>query len=181
MSVQNIEELRAALPEYAKDTRLNLSNVLSAEGTPDVTDVQRMGIALSCAYAMQNAAVVAAILGAAGDVLGEKEQTAAKLAASLMAMNNVYYRFTHLVEDPEIGNLPAKLRMNGISNPGIPKVDFELASLAISALSGCGLCMKSHAHHLKEQGVPVAGIQAAVRIAAVVAAAAQTMTQEAMR
>ena len=61
-----------------------------------------------------------------------------------MGMNNIYYRFLHLVEDGEYQTMPARLRMNIIGNPGIDKLDFELLSLAVSAVNGCGLCVTSH-------------------------------------
>ena len=68
-------------------------------------------------------------------------QTAARAAAAIMGMNNIYYRFLHLVEDAEYQTMPARLRMNVIGNPGIDKLDFELLSLAVSAVNGCGLCV----------------------------------------
>src|SRR5204862_96628 len=70
--------------------------------------------------------------------------SAAHAAASIMAMNNVYYRFLHLVEDAEYAKLPARLRMNVIGSPGIARADFELLALAVSAINGCGTCVASH-------------------------------------
>jgi alkyl hydroperoxide reductase subunit D len=90
-----------------------------------------------------------------------------------MAMNNIYYRFTHLVSDKDIAKLPAKLRMNVIGSPGIAKADFELMSLAVSAINGCGMCMDAHVHELAKVGVSKNGIQSTVRIAAVINAAAK--------
>ncbi len=89
-----------------------------------------------------------------------------------MAMNNVYYRFTHLAGNQEYRNLPAKLRMNVIGQPGIDKVDFELFSLAVSAMNGCGMCIDSHEQILKKAGVTAEAIQTAVRIGAVLKAVA---------
>ena len=97
-----------------------------------------------------------------------------------MGMNNIYYRFTHLTSNPEYGKLPAKLRMNIIANPGASKVDFELWSLAVSAINGCGMCVDSHERVLKEHGVTTEQIQTAVRIAAVVHAVAATLEGEAV-
>jgi alkyl hydroperoxide reductase subunit D len=89
-------------------------------------------------------------------------------AAALMGMNNIYYRFLHLVEDAEYSGMPARLRMNAIANPGIPTADFELLSLAVSAINGCGLCITSHERQLRKHEVSRVAIQSAVRIAAVV-------------
>ncbi|KAK0339479.1 hypothetical protein LTR94_034363, partial [Friedmanniomyces endolithicus] len=89
-----------------------------------------------------------------------------------MAMNNVYYRFTHLAGNQEYRNMPAKLRMNVIGAPGIDKIDFELFSLAVSAMNGCGMCIDAHEDVLKKHGVKAEVIQGAVRLGAVLAAVA---------
>ena len=171
-SPANLEALRDALPEYAKDIRLNLGSVLTPEGAPDLTLEQIQGIALASAYATKNAVVIQAI-EAETSAAGEAVHNAAKAAATVMAMNNVYYRFVHLVHDEEIKKLPTKLRMNVIGSSGIAKLDFELMSLAVSAINGCGMCMEAHVHEVGKAGATKLGIQSAVRIAAVVSAAAQ--------
>ena len=93
-------------------------------------------------------------------------------------MNNIYYRFIHLSHDEEINKLPAKLRMSIIGNPGIAKVDFELMSLAVSVLNGCGMCIEAHARQLVEHGVSKQAIQSTARIAAVINSAAQVVSIE---
>ena len=64
--------------------------------------------------------------------------------------------------------MPARLRMNVIANPGVEKVDFELWSLAVSAINGCGACIDAHEKTLNEAGVAPASIQTAVRFAAII-------------
>src|SRR3546814_4876536 len=95
-----------------------------------------------------------------------------------MAMNNVYYRFVHIAANKEYGKLPARLRMNVIGKPGVEKVDFELWSLAVSAINGCGMCIDAHEHELRKGGLPTEAIQAAVRIASVVPAVATVLDAE---
>jgi lipoyl-dependent peroxiredoxin subunit D len=85
-----------------------------------------------------------------------------------MGMNNVYYRFTHLVSDDAYRSLPARLRMNVIANPGVPAVDFELYSLVASAINGCGACVDSHERALRKHEVSREAVQSAVRIGAVI-------------
>ncbi|HVV69319.1 MAG TPA: carboxymuconolactone decarboxylase family protein [Gammaproteobacteria bacterium] len=167
----NIEQLKNALPEYAKDIKLNLINVLSIDGAPDLNLNQIYGIALSSALATGNKEVITAITAQAENYLSEKELEAAKAATIIMAMNNVYYRFIHLASDKSYAAMPAKLRMNVIGNPGIDKVNFELNCLAVSAMNGCGMCMDAHAHELTKAGISKLGVQSCVRIAAVVNAA----------
>ena len=95
-----------------------------------------------------------------------------------MAMNNIYYRFMHLGTSADYKTLPARLRMNVIGKPGVDKVDFELWSLAVSAINGCGVCIDSHEKILREAGLSAEQIQAAVRIAATVHAVARTLSAE---
>ena len=104
--------------------------------------------------------------------LTDVQANAARGAAAVMAMNNVYYRFVHLVSNPEYGKLPAKLRMNLIGSPGIEKDDFELFSLAVSAMNGCGMCIDSHERVLQQHGMKVETIQFAARIGAIMKAVA---------
>ena len=92
-------------------------------------------------------------------------------------MNNIYYRFTHLVSDAEYAKLPARLRMNVMANPGIDKIDFELCSIAVSAIKGCGMCVDSHEKTLRQHGVSLQTVQSAVRIASVLQAVAVTIEQ----
>jgi alkyl hydroperoxide reductase subunit D len=171
-----LESLREQIPDFAKDIRLNLGTVMTAEGAPDLSQDQMYGIALATAYATKHPQLVAAVEGSAAALVDASIVQAAKAAASIMAMNNVYYRFLHLVHDAELSKLPAKLRMNVIANPGIAKVDFELMSLAVSAVNGCGMCMEAHVHEVSKAGVSKVGIQSAVRIAATINAVAQALT-----
>lgn len=170
-----LEKLKDSIPDYAKDVRLNLASILTPEGAPDLTQNQIYAIALASAYATKDKNIIDALLTeSVGKITGEEVQ-AAKAAASIMAMNNIYYRFLHLVSDKEYGKLPAKLRMNVIGAPGVPKADFELYSTAVSALNGCGMCMDAHARELEKHGVSKLAVQSAVRIAAVINSVSQSL------
>ncbi|MER2520849.1 MAG: carboxymuconolactone decarboxylase family protein [Bdellovibrionales bacterium] len=174
-TLTSLDDLIAAIPDYGKDIRLNLSSVLTTEGATDLQDHQIAAIALASAYATRNHELISAIKGHLRDKIDEAHVNAAKAAATIMSMNNVYYRFTHLVEDEELTKMPARLRMTIIGNPGIAKTDFELMSLAVSAINGCGKCMQAHAHEIEKQGVTKTAVQSAVRIASVISATAQAL------
>ncbi len=171
----SLEALKARLPDYAKDLKLNLST-LAAE--PSLTQQQRAGAFVASALASRNSGVTAAVIGEFGTQLSPEALTAAKAAASIMAMNNVYYRFTHLVAAPDYKTMPAKLRMNVLAKPGVEKADFELWSIAVSAINGCGMCLDSHERIVRGQGVSSEAVQTVVRIAAVVHAVAATLDGE---
>ncbi len=168
-------ELKNGLKDYARDTRLNFEAVLSEEGAPGLNRIQIWGTALSCAYATRSKALIDAVEGDAVEILSPEYVEAAKGAATIMAMNNVYYRFLHLSDDKEFSKMPARLRMNVIGKPGIPKVDFELFCLAVSAIAGCGMCVNSHIAEVRKAGLSNEGAQSSVRIASVINAAAQAL------
>lgn len=170
-----VEALRERLPDFAKDIRLNLSSVLKEDPASGLTPKQIYGVALASAYATKHRDVVDAIVADSASILSAEETNAAKAAATIMGMNNIYYRFTHLAHDAELSKLPVGLRMNVIGNPGIPKVDFELYSLAVSAINGCGLCIEAHNKTVEHGGISKHGVQHAVKIAAVLNAAAQAL------
>ncbi|QEX24167.1 alkyl hydroperoxide reductase AhpD [Hypericibacter adhaerens] len=173
----SIESLKNRLPDYARDLKLNLSS-LAAE--PGLTEQQRAGTFVASALASRNAEVTHAILAEFGPRLSPEALAAAKAAAAIMAMNNIYYRFVHLSSASDYKTLPAKLRMNVIAKPGVEKADFELWSLAVSAVNGCGMCIDAHERELRKAGLSAEQIQAAVRIAAVVHAVAATIEGEAV-
>ncbi|MBS7810651.1 carboxymuconolactone decarboxylase family protein [Roseococcus pinisoli] len=170
----SLESLRNALPEYAKDQKLNLGT-LSTE--PSLTQQQRAGTFVATALASRNARVIRAIVAEFGPQLSPEALNAAKAAASVMGMNNIYYRFSHLVGG-DYATMPAKLRMNVIGKPGVEKLDFELWSLAVSAINGCGMCMEAHERIVVQGGLSKEQVQSAVRIAAVVHATAVTIDAE---
>jgi alkyl hydroperoxide reductase subunit D len=167
-----IDSIRDQLPDYARDLRLNLGSVLTTSGAPGLTDKQIAMVALSTAIAARNPQLTRAIESWAQPQLDEAGINAARAAAAIMGMNNIYYRFLHLVEDGEYQTMPARLRMNVIGNPGIDKLDFELLSLAVSAVNGCGMCITAHERKLREGGVARESIQSSVRIASVIHAVA---------
>lgn len=170
LTTASVERIRDALPEAASDLRLNLQSVL-AEGV--LTPVQRWGVALACAHASRDADLVHALTQSARDEnidVAALEATLddARAAAALMAMNNVYYRFRHLVGKPSYSQIPARLRMQRIARTKGPKLDFELFCIAVSAVLGCETCIRSHEEVLRTGGVTEAAIHDAIRIAATI-------------
>ena len=172
----SLDALRDSLPAYAKDLSLNLSSLASETL---LTDQQKWGCFVASAYAVGSGAVIKAINAAATEGgLSAEAATAAKAAAAIMGMNNVYYRSLHLLQNQEYRTLPARLRMTVIGNPGVDKTDFELWCTAVSAVNGCGMCLDAHEEELKKRGVPNTAIQASFRIAAVVNAVSRVIEAE---
>lgn len=171
----SLDALREALPAYAKDISLNLSS-LASETT--LTEQQKWGAMLAAAHAVGAPAVIRAIEAEAEARLSPEARNAAKAAAAIMGMNNIYYRALHLMHNQEYRTLPARLRMNVLANPGVDKIDFELWSTTVSAINGCGACLDSHEAELRKHGATNVQVQAALRIGAVVNAASRVLAAE---
>ena len=165
----SLKEYGDSLPGCAKDIRLNLSSILADQL---LGDQRKYGLLLACAHGSGYRPLVAAADAECAARLTPEAANAARGAAAVMAMNNVYYRFVHLASNEEYAKLPAKLRMNFIGSHGIDKDDFELFSLAVSVMNGCGMCIDAHEKVLLGHGVKPETIQAGARIAAVMTAAA---------
>jgi len=170
-----LDTIRDAIPDYARDLKLNLGSVLTPTGAPGLSEKQIWAVALASAIASRNTELTRQIETLAAAHLEPEYVNGARAAAAIMGMNNIYYRFLHLVEDPEYAQLPARLRMNVLGNPGIGKADFELLSLAVSAINGCGTCVASHERQLRKHEFGREAVQSAVRIAATVHAVARVL------
>lgn len=160
-----VEDFKNRLPAFAKDVKLNVSSMLGDDSLPAQ---RRYGLFLACAISTRHAGLASAFDSLARAHLTPAALDAARAAATIMAMNNVYYRFVHLASNEAYETKPARLRMNVLGNPGVDKADFELWSLAVSAINGCGKCIDSHEKVLGEAGVNDDTIQTAVRFAAII-------------
>jgi lipoyl-dependent peroxiredoxin subunit D len=170
-----LEQISEAIPTYAKDLKLNLSSVFNqAELTPQ----QAWGTGIATALASRNQQLYKAIVAEAEKHLSKEALEGAKGAAAIMGMNNIFYRFQHLAENERYSSIPARLRMNIIRTHGADLVDFELWSIAVSAVNGCGKCIIAHEKTLVEKDVPAETIIAAVRIASVLHAIASVLEAE---
>ncbi|HSN69366.1 MAG TPA: carboxymuconolactone decarboxylase family protein [Thermoanaerobaculia bacterium] len=170
--MRTLEEIRASLAEPARDTKLNLQTVL---GQSSLSPAQLWGTAVASAIASRNAELREAMIAEARARVEEIVVDDAMAAASLMAMNNVYYRFRHMIGKEAYSQKPARLRMQRIAKPATSKADFELFCLAVSAINGCEACVRSHEAVVLEGGITEDQVHDAVRVAATVHAAAVSM------
>lgn len=171
-----IEALLERVPAWAKDLKLNLGNLLRQ---PELTQQQLWGTAVACAIAARNPELVKAVVEDAAVQMEPAALEAAKSAAAIMGMNNVYYRFLHLTTNEKYRTIPARLRMQAIRNHGIDQHDFELWCVAVSAMNNCQACVASHEQVVREKGITEEAIVAAVRISAVIHALASVFDAEA--
>nr|WP_313775122.1 alkyl hydroperoxide reductase AhpD [Mycobacterium sp.] len=168
----SIDGVKDALPEYAKDLKLNLGAIVR---TTELNEQQLWGALVATAAATKSQRLLREIAEDALDVLSEEAYNAALGAAAIMGMNNVFYR-TKGQLDGRYDDLRAGLRMNIIANPGVVKEDFELWSLAVSAVNGCGHCVSAHETVLRDAGVDRTAIFEAVRLASIVSGVAQALS-----
>jgi lipoyl-dependent peroxiredoxin subunit D len=163
-----LDDLKARIPDFAKDVRLNLDSVLTRSS---LEQADALGAALAAAYAARSKTLVDAIRGAGQ--LNDVDTNAALSAAALMGMNNVYYPYVEMAEDPDLQSQRPELRMNAYgTHGGVEKKRFELFALAASIVGKCLFCVQSHYKLLKEGGFTSQQLRDVGRIAAVIAAAA---------
>jgi alkyl hydroperoxide reductase subunit D len=170
-----LESLIDQFPDYARDIKLNLGNVLRQT---ELSPQQLWGTALACATASRNSELLTAIGTEAKQHLSPEAFDAARTAAAIMGMNNIYYRFLHLTDNGKYATIPARLRMQGIRSHGIDHVDFELWCTAVSAINNCPACVASHEKVVREKGISEEQVAAAVRIASVMHAAATVLDEQ---
>jgi len=162
----SLDALIDTLPEYAKDLKLNYSSLV--RNNTELTPQQLWGTVVATAIATRNNALTAAALAHAATQLTPTALEAAKAAAAIMGMNNIYYRFHHLTGNEKYATLPARLRMNVLRTHGADPVDFELWSLAVSAINGCGKCVDAHEKIVREKGATEELVAAIIRVASVI-------------
>jgi alkyl hydroperoxide reductase subunit D len=165
-----VDQLKEALPDYAKDTRLNIDAVIKRSTLPAE---EAEALALAAAFATGNTKLWTWI---ESQIENKTESNAAMTAASIMAQNNVWYPFVEMAEDDSLKGLPAQLRMNAIaSHGGTTKARFEAYSLAASIIGKCHFCVKAHYDTLKKEGYSVEQLRDIGRIAAVMSSVARVL------
>ena len=169
-----LNALKERIPDYAKDIRLNLDGTI-ARSSLDKADA--LGAALAAAYAARCKTIVDAIRSS-GE-LSEGDVNAALTAAALMGMNNVYYPYVEMANDPDLKSQKPELRMNAYAtHGGVDRKRFELFALSASIVGKCHFCVASHYKLLKDTGSTPQQLRDIGRIAAAVNAAAQVLTAE---
>ncbi len=161
-----LDALVDSLPPFARDLKLNFSSLV--RNNAELTPQQLWGTVAATAIATRCSALAAAALDAASAHLSPQALQAAKAAAGIMGMNNIFYRFQHLSSNPRYSTMPARLRMNGLRGHGVEEVDFELWCLAVSAINGCGKCVDAHEKVVREKGATEELVMAIVRVSAVI-------------
>jgi alkyl hydroperoxide reductase subunit D len=171
----SLDTLIDSLPASAKDLKLNYSSLV--RNNTELSAQQLWGTVVATAIATRSLGLTGPVLAVAAEQLSAPALEAAKTVAAVMGMNNIFYRFHHLASNPKYATMPARLRMNGLRGHGVEEVDFELWSLAVSAINGCGKCVDAHEKVVREKGATEERVIAVVRVAAVVHAIGAVLDQ----
>lgn len=165
-----VDQLKETIPDYAKDTRLNIDAVVKRSTLPvEVAEA----VALAAAFATGNPKFWTWLQQ---QLANQQEAMAALTAASLMSMNNAWYPYVEMAADPALSGLPPQLRMNAIATHGGTTADrFEAYALAASIVGKCHFCVKAHYETLKKAGYTVEQLRDIGRIAAVVTAVSRVL------
>jgi alkyl hydroperoxide reductase subunit D len=160
---QWVDQLKETIPDYAKDTKLNIDAVIKRSTLP-VEEAE--AVAVAAAFATGNTKLWTWVHA---QLANRTEADAALTAGSIMAQNNTWYPYVEMANDEQLKGLPAQLRMNAIaSHGGTTKARFEAYSLAASIVGKCHFCVKAHYETLKQEGYSVEQLRDIGRIAAVI-------------
>ena len=161
----NIKELINTFPDYAKDIKLNYSKILNE----DILNKRQLyGIILISSFTTQLNSLKDAALEETKEFIDGELMEDVYGAYSIMSMNAIYYRFTHLSSENDYFTMPANLRMQYLSKFKIDKSDFEMLCLAVAIIIGCGKCINAHENILRENNISKLHIQTVARIASIV-------------
>lgn len=168
-----VDQIKEALPDYAKDTRLNLDAVIKRS---TLGEDEASACALAAAMATGNAKLLTFISSQFTTESQIVDRDAALTAASIMSTNNIWYPYVEATHDANLKGLPAQLRMNSIAtHGGTTKAKFEAYSLAASIVGKCEFCINAHYNGLKELGYTVEQLRDIGRVAAVINSVAKVL------
>ena len=161
----------SSIPDYAKDTKLNLDAVIKRSS---LSVEEAEAVAVAAAFATGNSKFWTWLHSQLGN---QTEAVAAVTAASLMSMNNVWYPYVEMADDEQLKGLPEQLRMNAIAtHGGTTKERFEAYSLAASIVGKCHFCVRAHYDSLKKMGYTVEQLRDIGRIAATINSVSKVLT-----
>jgi len=161
-----VGSVKESIPDHSKDIKLNLDSVINRS---PLDPVDTHAIAYVSAIAAGNGGLAFEIEHNGPLFNDEKVREAAKTAASLMGMNNMYYPFVEMTQDSDLKGLPAGLRMQAyMSHGGVTKKQFEMYALAASIIGKCHFCVKNHYDVLKKEGMTISELQHVGKIASVI-------------
>lgn len=161
-----LDLLEEGKSRYVADLKLNFKNSFESDHLSS-KEVALLGVALAVNAGNK---ILKRFFrdNASSEGATEAEIAEAVACASLLSANNVLYRFRHFVNKEKYNDTPARIKMNIMMKPVCGKEFFELMSLAVSAVNGCEMCVKSHENSLIELGSKQERIFESVRLAAVV-------------
>lgn len=164
---KSLERLSAVDSRYLRDLKLNVGSVLKSK---NLDAKETALLALAVASNEKNDVLIEAFENMSKNEGATEEELAETHAcASLLSLNNVFYRFRHYMKGNEYyNNTPAGVRMSVMMNPVLGKEFFELMSLLVSALNGCEQCVTSHEASVKGLGASEAKIYDTIRLASVI-------------
>jgi alkyl hydroperoxide reductase subunit D len=165
---ESLSLLEKGNSRYVRDLKLNFTSTLTSS---HLSEKECALVALSIAVNNNNAVLINFLEKHAL----EKGATAEEIAeaagcASLLALNNVFYRFRHFTGKEKYTQIPARVRMQLMSSPVTGKEFFELMSIAVSAVNGCEMCVNAHEKSILALGSTEERVFDAVRIASIITA-----------
>jgi lipoyl-dependent peroxiredoxin subunit D len=169
----SLDLLEGGKSRYLPDLKLNFKNSFESDQLSR-KEVSLLGVSLAV-NAGNTVLKQFFTESATAEGATEAEIAEAVGCASLLSANNVLYRFRHFVNKEKYNEIPARIKMNIMARPVNGKEFFELMSLAVSAVNGCEMCVKSHEQSLIELGSKEERIFEAVRLGAVITSVSKVL------
>ena len=168
------------LPCYADDIKENLIAIFEKNQVA-LDQKQLCGVSLAIAYALKHEQLLNGIRAEAKLYLEDVDANACKIAATMMAMTNTYYKFTSMIDDLDYRKMESCFQVLSLSHTDVPKNEMDLYCLGVSILNGCEYCTIVHTKKVVNAGLTKEAVRDVARIAAVLQAAVNALEIERMR
>ena len=172
--IADFDQLRDAIPDYAKDIKLNLSSLIS---NSEYEDELVYGCAYASSLSLGNESLITVFENECKERFDSYFVDSIKSTVVIMTLNNVWYKYRDAMPSNEMKMAPQKMRVNVMAkHAGLDKILFESISLCVSAINGCTFCVKAHSEILLKNDNTKECIFNIGRIASVISAAAKAIS-----
>ena len=119
-------QLEKGESRYIRDLKVNVKNVLESE---HLSPLETALLSLSIASNENNKKLIDSFINRSRKYDASEAQIAEAIAcASLLASNNVFYRFRHFINKESYNKMPGKIKMQIMMKPELGKEFFEVMS-----------------------------------------------------
>mgnify|MGYP001238141314 CR=1 FL=1 len=169
-----IKDLKNAIPEFAKDIKLNFSSLIM---NSDYDEELVYGCAYASTLTIGNDEIIKVFHNECEKRFGLKFIESIKSTVIIMTLNNQWYKYRDSMPTAEMKIASQKMRVNIMATgAGLDKTLFESISLCISAINGCSFCVKAHSNLLLDNKMNKEYVLNIGRISSVISAISKALS-----